>query len=52
MFGLKELDKLVYLLGIEMKCLTQGSILLSQSKYIIELLQKSHKMHVNGCLLQ
>jgi len=40
-FSLKQLGKLDYFLGIEIKSLVDGSILLTQSKYIRYLLQKT-----------
>ena len=40
-FSLKQLGKLDYFLGIEVKTLSDNS-LLTQSKYIIDLLQKNH----------
>lgn len=40
-FSLKQLQKLDYFLGIEVKSMDDGSILLTQSKYITDLLQKT-----------
>ena len=40
-FSLKQLGKLDYFWGIEVKTLTDGSILLTQGKYIRDLLQKT-----------
>ena len=40
-FSLKQLGKLDYFLGFEVKTLIDGSILLTQSKYIRDLLQKT-----------
>ena len=40
-FPLKQLGKLDYFWGIEVKTLTDGSILLTQGKYIRDLLQKT-----------
>ena len=40
-FSLKQLGKLDYFLGIEVKSLLDGSLVLTQSKYIRDLLQKT-----------
>ncbi|XP_019420683.1 PREDICTED: uncharacterized protein LOC109330867 [Lupinus angustifolius] len=41
-FALKKLGKLDYFLGIEVKHLRNGSIVMSQSKYITDLLDRAH----------
>jgi len=40
-FALKQLGNLDYFLGIEVKHLSNGSLLLSQAKYICDLLEKA-----------
>jgi len=40
-FSLKQLGKLDYFLGIEIKSVVDGTILLTQSKYIEDFLQKT-----------
>jgi hypothetical protein len=41
-FALKQLGSLDYFLGIEVKAQTDGSLLLSQGKYICDLLTKTN----------
>jgi len=58
-FPLKQLGKLDYFLEVEVKTLTDGSILLTQGKYIRDLLQKTKMAEaqsiaspmVSGCKL-
>ena len=47
-FSLKQLGKLDYFLGIEVTHLPNGSLLLSQSKYITDLLAKVNMTSANG----
>ncbi|CAJ2668996.1 unnamed protein product [Trifolium pratense] len=46
-FSLKQLGNLDYFLGIEVKHLTDGSLLLTQSKYIKDLLVKTNMIDSN-----
>ena len=45
-FALKQLGKLDYFLGIEVKTLPDNSLVLTQSKYVIDLLQKTKMTEV------
>lgn len=47
-FSFKHLGTLDYFLGIEVKAASQGSLLLTQSKYLRDLL---HKTHMSECSL-
>lgn len=47
-FALKDLGQLDYFLGIEVKRIQSGSLLLTQSKYIRELLAKADMAEANG----
>jgi len=47
-FALKQLGALDYFLGIEVKCFHDGSLLLSQCKYICDLLDKAGMSTVKG----
>ena len=47
-FSLKQLGMLEYFLGIEVKHLPNNSILLTQSKYIKDLLAKTHTLDCNS----
>ncbi|XP_058751767.1 uncharacterized mitochondrial protein AtMg00810-like [Vicia villosa] len=47
-FALKQLGKLDYFLGIEVTHLSNGSLLLSQTKYICDLLAKANMASANG----
>nr|KYP45016.1 hypothetical protein KK1_033477 [Cajanus cajan] len=46
-FSFKQLGKLDYLLGIEVRHLQNGSVLLTQSKYIRDLLQRTNMLEAN-----
>lgn len=46
--SLKQLGQLDYFLGIEVSHLPNGSLLLSQTKYLIDLLSKVHMQNSNG----
>nr|KYP64927.1 Retrovirus-related Pol polyprotein from transposon TNT 1-94 [Cajanus cajan] len=47
-FSLKQLGKLDYFLGIEVRHLQNGSVLLTQSKYIRDLLQRTNMLEANA----
>lgn len=47
-FALKELGQLDYFLGIEVKRLPSGSLLLTQSKYIKEILDRANMAEANS----
>lgn len=47
-FSLKQLGKLDYFLGIEVTHLPNGSLLLSQAKYLTDLLAKINMLNANG----
>ena len=47
-FSLKDLGKLDYFLGIEVHHSSSGSLLLSQSKYIKDLLQRANMINANS----
>nr|KYP37002.1 hypothetical protein KK1_041843 [Cajanus cajan] len=47
-FSLKQLSKLDYFLGIEVRHLQNGSVLLTQSKYIRDLLQRTNMLEANA----
>lgn len=47
-FSLKQLGKLDYFLGIEVTHLPNGSLLLSQTKYVSDLLAKVNMSNANG----
>lgn len=46
-FSLKDVGRLNYFLGIEVSYPTTGGLFLSQSKYIIDLLQKTKTLDTN-----
>ncbi|CAI8590906.1 unnamed protein product [Vicia faba] len=48
MFALKKLGRPSYFLGIEVKFCSNGSLLLTQSKYIRDLLIKANVVNANG----
>lgn len=48
MFSLKKLGRPKYFLGVEVSCHAQGSVLLSQSKYIKDLLTRADMLDANG----
>jgi len=50
-FALKDLGHLHYFLGIEVQHLKDGNILLSQTKYINDLLRRTHMNEVNHVLI-
>lgn len=47
-FSLKQLGQLDYFLGIEVSHLPNGSLILSQTKYISDLLSKLNMLNANG----
>ena len=47
-FSLKQLGQLDYFLGLEVSHLSNGSLLLSQTKYISDLLTKLNMLNANG----
>lgn len=47
-FTLKKLGSPKYFLGIELKCLASGNLLLTQYKYLRDLLAKANMSNANG----
>jgi len=50
-FSLKQLSHLDYFLGLEIKYLSNDSILMTQTKYIHDLLHKTHMAEAHSILL-